>query len=566
MGKQGTRKARIWVVDDEHDIIDAMRGLLEDAGFEFRGFVDPRAALGALEVDGEPDLLLLDLNMPHVTGLEFLRLMRARQASALTPVVVVTALTSESSVLNAFEAGADDVIRKPASTAELLARINAQLARSDRLTQLRRQNRDLKLLTELAHVFSQETELPEILRTLIDGLRTSLSVQIAAIYLLERGSGDLHRALPAEPTRSEGAPNITLDLRDLQRVADVLAAREPALLGVAETDKLLAAIGGAHPELSEDRSSAIFPMKDRDELVGVIVLAGNRGGLGTQARERFIGSIISSFAAVAVQRAALFNTLRDDHRKLDRTNAELAKTRDFLENVILSSPDAIVASNSDAEIVLYNDAAERILGWKREEAIGADVRLLYPEGGAERIMHRLRSQGYGGKGRLEPMREIVSNKDRREIPVEISAAIIYDEAGDETATVGIFTDLRGRLRMEERLQEATENLERSRRQAVVAELAGAAAHELNQPLTSLLGYAELLGRRIDDDDNRRAVETMQNEAKRIADVVKKIGRLTDYRTKEYVGGARIVDLESASEPEGLENDRRTENVDEESEL
>jgi signal transduction histidine kinase len=163
-------------------------------------------------------------------------------------------------------------------------------------------------------------------------------------------------------------------------------------------------------------------------------------------------------------------------------------------------------------------------------------------------MEILRADVGGGRGRLEPKREIVVGKDRTEIPVEISAAVVFDADDEESATVGIFTDLRGRIRMEERLQEATESLERSRRQAMIAELAGAAAHELNQPLTSLLGYAELLNKRIDpDDENARAAATIQKEAERIADIVRKIGKITDYRTKEYVGSARIVDLDNASE-------------------
>lgn len=556
--------AQIWVVDDEADVVHSVGGLLEDAGYEFRGFVDPREAIRALNEAGPPDLVILDLNMPHMTGVEWLRAFRDRPDARLTPVIVVTALSSESSVLNALEAGADDVLRKPVSVSELLARISGQLNRSGRLTALRQENADLVLLTELAQALGEETELPDILRTLIDGLRRALTIETAAIYLLDKHSGDLHRALPADPTRSEGSPHVRLDLRDLPVVADRLAAREPALLDAESTEALEQAIGGANHDY---KSAAVFPMLHGAQLLGVIVLAGDRPLIGAVPRDRFFTSIITAFAAVAVNRAELFKSVRQEHAVSNRMNSELQKTRDFLENVIMSSPDAIVASNRDGEIVLYNEAAERILGWTRDDAIGADVRILYPGGGAERIMHMLRSSGFGGAGRLEPKREIVSDRNGREIPVEISAAIISGEGGAEVATVGIFTDLRGRIRMEEQLQEATESLERSRRQAVVAELAGAAAHELNQPLTSLLGYAELLIKRIDaDDPNRRAVETIHNESKRIADVVKKIGQITEYRTKAYVGGARIVDLDSASEVQDLSLDRRTEVIDDPEDL
>lgn len=224
---------------------------------------------------------------------------------------------------------------------------------------------------------------------------------------------------------------------------------------------------------------------------------------------------------------------------------ELEQARDFLTKVIEASPDAIVAAVRTGEIVLFNSAAEAILGWSHDEALGMHVRNLYPPGDAVRLMEMLRSQDHGGPGRLTSRREIVCSKDGRQIPVEISAGVVYED-GREKATVGIFTDLRKRLEMEERLEEATASLERTRRKALLAELAGAAAHELNQPLTSLLGYAEFVAEHLDKDSAlQRPIEIILREGNRIAEIVRKIGRITSYRTKDYVAGAKIVDLDAS---------------------
>src|ERR1700682_4402082 len=88
------------------------------------------------------------------------------------------------------------------------------------------------------------------------------------------------------------------------------------------------------------------------------------------------------------------------------------------------------------------------------------------------------------------------------IPVEVSAAIVA-EAGRETATVGVFRDLREELRRDAELRKTRERLEEAERTALVSELAGAAAHELNQPLTSVLGFSELLFRRTRDNERGR---------------------------------------------------------------
>jgi signal transduction histidine kinase len=104
------------------------------------------------------------------------------------------------------------------------------------------------------------------------------------------------------------------------------------------------------------------------------------------------------------------------------------------------------------------------------------------------------------------------------------------------------------MQMEQRLQAAQEQLLAQERQAIVAELAGAAAHELNQPLTSVRNYATLLRRLLQSNTNASsAAEVIESEADRMAEIVRKIGKITKYETKSYVGKQKILDLDRASE-------------------
>ena len=163
-------------------------------------------------------------------------------------------------------------------------------------------------------------------------------------------------------------------------------------------------------------------------------------------------------------------------------------------------------------------------------------------------MRLIRSAEHGGGGRLEPVRRHLVTADGQKVPVSISAALVYDDERREIATVGIFSDLRERLHMEERLASAQEKLEVSEKQAVAMELAGAAAHELNQPLTSVMGYAQVLMRKLDAADaHRPMVKTILDEADRMAAIVRKLGSLTRYETKTYVGGAQIIDLDRSTQ-------------------
>jgi PAS domain S-box-containing protein len=244
------------------------------------------------------------------------------------------------------------------------------------------------------------------------------------------------------------------------------------------------------------------------------------------------GAVILAFRDVTAERAL-------EH--------ELRSTKEFLERLIDSTVDAIIAADMRGQIILFNQGAERLFNFRAPDVIGKKpVWELYDTGGARQIMRMLRSTSYGGVGRLEQTRREVRIVGGETVPVSMTASIIY-EGEREVATVGILTDLRDRIRMEQRLLDAQQKLQLSEKQALVAELAGAAAHELNQPLTSIMGYAQLIQKQSTQDaPHLRPVGIILSEAERMAGIVKKIGKITKYETTDYVGSAKIMDLDRAA--------------------
>lgn len=228
--------------------------------------------------------------------------------------------------------------------------------------------------------------------------------------------------------------------------------------------------------------------------------------------------------------------------------SELRKTKEFLERLIDATADGIVAADLRGNLLLFNRGAERITGFSATELVGkATVFDLYPTGQAQDVMRRLRGAQDAGP-QMRPLRLEVVGKSGEVIPVLLSAALVA-EGGEETATVGVFRDLREELRVEAELRKTRERLAAAEKSALVSELAGAAAHELNQPLTSVLGFSELLFRRTRENERgREELAAILREAERMAGIVKKIGRITRYETMGYIGDRRIVDLDRASDP------------------
>ena len=122
-------KTRILIVEDEPDIARLMQHALQRGGdLEVEIVATGSAALKSVTED-PPGLVLLDLNLPFIDGVEVCRLLRARPSSAAIPIIMVTARTSETERVAGLELGADDYVTKPFSLRELVARVRAILRR-----------------------------------------------------------------------------------------------------------------------------------------------------------------------------------------------------------------------------------------------------------------------------------------------------------------------------------------------------------------------------------------------------------------------------------------------------
>jgi len=167
--------ATILVVDDEEPIQELLRFNLEKEGYFVRVAKDGQEALQHVEND-QPDLIVLDLMLPGMDGLEVCRKLRANPKFQQIPIIMLTAKGEEFDKVLGLELGADDYMTKPFSPRELLARIKARLRRPNLQEET---NEQIIIRGELrvdvtgfrVHVRGEETELTpkefELLRVLV---------------------------------------------------------------------------------------------------------------------------------------------------------------------------------------------------------------------------------------------------------------------------------------------------------------------------------------------------------------------------------------------------------------
>jgi DNA-binding response OmpR family regulator len=125
------RRPVILVADDDKDILDLVAFRFGRAGFDVMVAIDGQEALECAQ-RRVPDCAVLDIVMPKVDGIEVMRELRRNEATRTIPIVLLTAKTRQLDVVLGLEAGADDYVKKPFDTFELLARVRRLLGVSDR--------------------------------------------------------------------------------------------------------------------------------------------------------------------------------------------------------------------------------------------------------------------------------------------------------------------------------------------------------------------------------------------------------------------------------------------------
>lgn len=660
------------VVDDDTVSRHVLGQALANAGLPYVTAQSGGEALQLIDRE-QPSIVLLDLVMPPPDGYQILRILRARAETRDLPVVVLTAIDADDEIAKAFEAGADDFVRKPFKPVELVARVRGQLRLRQAMDELARKEKDAQAVLEITQTLASNLEFRSILFTVVQRIADVAKVDRVSIVLV-RDEGSVGYVVAASD--DEQLRDLPLDLAKYPEIKDVLSRGEPLVVADTATHPLFEIVRGDGASVAFS-SLCLMPILYESRPLGVLFLR-SRKGAAFGAREIALTKTVSSAMAIALRNARVLQTLRDETQQVavarfeaerrlrslqryadffesaadgivvidaegrllfsnphartitgyeevdwrgqplssvfadgegmaeklragflrgefpqgvdipvrrktgeiiivsvnfnsvlreegavlcsfrdvttDRqVEAELTKTKDFLQRVIDSSVDAIISADMKGRVVLFNRAAERIYGTTAKDMLGRHVSSLYPEGGAANVMKLIRE----GEGRVEGLRIDVVDNEGALVPVAFSGALIFDR-DSAVGSVGIFTDLREKMRMEQRLHRAQEQLIAQERQAAIAELAGAAAHELNQPLTSVMNYATLLKRVLEKDTSAyNAADVIETESARMADIVRKIGKITKYETKSYVGTQKILDLDKASEASSISLEKRT---------
>ena len=389
--------------------------------------------------------------------------------------------------------------------------LNLQIEQRQRAEEaLRQRVQEMTVLNTLAHRVSSSLLLDQVVQAALDGIVAGFGSELALLLTCE-GEKMFLRGLTSAGTE------VSAEDFKAHRLGECLC-------GVACSEGKAVYSSNIHLDprctLQECKeaglvSLAALPLQRGDKVIGVLAI-GSTKEYDFQAQATFLESL-SSQVATGLQNAALYEEVQRYSEQLELHVAGLKKAEKALREseeryrtVLEANPDPIVVYDMEGKVIYLNPAFSETFGWNLQERRGKRMDVFVPEENwpetKTMIQRALAGESFSG---FETWRY---TKEGNSIPVSISAAIYRDRNGNPAGSVVSLRDISEQKQLEAQLQHA-------RKLEAVGTLAGGIAHEFNNLLQVVQGYAELLLlRNKKEEQSCRELEEIIRAAKRGGDL------------------------------------------------
>jgi len=383
--------------------------------------------------------------------------------------------------------------------------------------QLEQQVDYLREIQAISRLVNSTLDLDAVLTTIVEMLPRSMGAHGCTIRLLTPESNRLELAA------SFGLSREYLDrgeVVDEQNTIRALQGEPVAIVDVAADERVL-----YHEHMGREgiKSLLAVPIKVKGEVIGIIRILARQRRNFSQAEINF------SLAVAEVGGAAIINA--GTYRKITLLFNQIEEHERFLGNIIDCIGAQLLVFDRQLRVVVANRAFLLAHGLTESEALGMTYGQLCQVKGEERCCP-VDDVLFSG----QPARAVQERQEEDGLHwYERTATPLPNAAGEVEYVIEIIHDITAERRLKSAEAERV-------KLAGVIELAGTVAHEINSPLFVALGTAQLLQEDVGVEE-KEAVAIIVRNLKAIAELTAKMTRMTGYRSRDYAGGTRIVDLE-----------------------
>ncbi len=546
-GETKNQQVEILIAEDSPTQAEQLKYLLEKHNFLVSVANNGEEALALLR-QHKPAIVISDIMMPRMDGYELCRQIKADEKLRDIPVVLLTALADPKDVMSGLECGADNFVTKPYNEDYLFARIQYLLANenlhettrvqvglevtfagrkyfitSDRLQVL---NLLLSTYETAVQKNNELTKVKDELRVLNEQLEQKVKERTAALALeIEEHKRTEEELRIAEGNFRNSMENSPLGIRIVTAEGELLYANK-AILEILSYKSFEELKATPISKLYTPESYAQHLERIEKRKLGKATPSSYE--VGIVCKDRQIRHLVASRKQVVWNGEIRFQTIYQDITEGRQAEDKIRQTAEEWRTTFDSITDLVSIHNKDFKLIRVNKAFADSLNMKPEELIGKTCYQMI-HGTTEPVSNCPHMQTLKTK---EPARSEFF-EPHLGIHLEVATSPIFNDKGEVVASVHVARDITERKKMEEQLI-ITDRL------ASIGQLASGIAHELNNPLTSVIGFSDLLLERDLPADVKEDLETINREAKRTAQVVK--GLLTFARKQGTEKGS--VDINS----------------------
>jgi PAS domain S-box-containing protein len=403
----------------------------------------------------QPDVVLLDINLPDGDGLEFLEAIGNGQLINRLPVIMLTGSGDERIAVRAMKLGATDYLVKGDVTAvSLLTCINQVQENNLLLRQLKRSQQQQAIIGSMALHVRRSVAFEDVSNAIVQEICSFLGADRTIIY---RFNPDMSGAFVAEAVVPPWLPSLNMQIEDT-------CFREN-LGGEYRKGKIFVAHDIYNANLTECHIHLLERFQVRANLVVPILLNGTNALWGLlivhqcsaprQWLEEDIQLLhqLTIHLAIALQQAELYQNLQTMNSLLEERVQERTKKLQLQSQVLEEIHDGVVTTDLNGTILSWNHGAEKLYGYTEAEVLGRNVTFMYEDAEALQVEVLIPLLA-NGKHTAEV---IVRSKSGKRIYISLRLSVVKDEQGNITHLIGCANDITDRKQAELDLKESEQS-------------------------------------------------------------------------------------------------------------
>jgi two-component system cell cycle response regulator len=307
-----SRKQRVLMVDDDSTTRAMLEETLAKNGYEVSGVSDGDRAL-ALIKEFRPSVVLLDLVMPGIDGLEVCAKIREMDLDWRPSIIIVSGKNDKGSMVEALSKGADDFIVKPFDEAELIARVRAHARISGFCKEVEEDRKNLELILNISNDLSASLNPVEVLKTIVNEVASATEAIRCSIVLISKEHDGYVIATNDNPDIND----LKLDLTKYPEILKVVSTKSPLVVEDIVNNPLMSGVKDKIQGL-KDMSLLLVPIVIADEVLGTLFLRTRIKEEGFSKKEVDFCRIVANASFHAIKNAKLFDDVIKERESLKR--------------------------------------------------------------------------------------------------------------------------------------------------------------------------------------------------------------------------------------------------------